>query len=69
MPSFVVPDELITTVVEGMDHVEAKLAAMRAHATQITVDGPFFALVQQPGQPGVGTRALPVGPGHGRHGA
>jgi N-acetyl-1-D-myo-inositol-2-amino-2-deoxy-alpha-D-glucopyranoside deacetylase len=44
MPSFVVPDEAITTVVEGMDHVEAKLAAMRAHATQITVDGPFFAL-------------------------
>jgi N-acetyl-1-D-myo-inositol-2-amino-2-deoxy-alpha-D-glucopyranoside deacetylase len=44
MPSFVVPDEVITTVVEGMDHVEAKLAAMRAHATQITVDGPFFAL-------------------------
>ena len=26
------------------DHVDAKLAAMRAHATQITVDGPFFAL-------------------------
>jgi N-acetyl-1-D-myo-inositol-2-amino-2-deoxy-alpha-D-glucopyranoside deacetylase len=24
--------------------VEQKLAAMRAHATQITVDGPFFAL-------------------------
>ncbi len=44
MPSFVVPDALISTVVEGMDHVEAKLAAMRAHATQITVDGPFFAL-------------------------
>jgi N-acetyl-1-D-myo-inositol-2-amino-2-deoxy-alpha-D-glucopyranoside deacetylase len=44
MPSFVVPDETITSVVEGMDHVEAKMAAMRAHATQITVDGPFFAL-------------------------
>jgi N-acetyl-1-D-myo-inositol-2-amino-2-deoxy-alpha-D-glucopyranoside deacetylase len=27
-----------------MKQVEAKLAAMRAHATQITVDGPFFAL-------------------------
>ena len=27
-----------------MDHVDAKMAAMRAHATQITVDGPFFAL-------------------------
>ena len=44
MPSFVVPDDVITTVVDGTDHVEAKLAAMRAHATQITVDGPFFAL-------------------------
>ncbi len=44
LPSFIVPDSAITAVVEGMDHVEAKLAAMRAHATQITVDGPFFAL-------------------------
>jgi N-acetyl-1-D-myo-inositol-2-amino-2-deoxy-alpha-D-glucopyranoside deacetylase len=40
----VVPDDLVTTAVDGNDHVEAKLAAMRAHATQITVDGPFFAL-------------------------
>jgi N-acetyl-1-D-myo-inositol-2-amino-2-deoxy-alpha-D-glucopyranoside deacetylase len=38
------PDELVTTAVDAMDHVGAKLAAMRAHATQITVDGPFFAL-------------------------
>jgi N-acetyl-1-D-myo-inositol-2-amino-2-deoxy-alpha-D-glucopyranoside deacetylase len=38
------PDELVTTAVDGMRHVDAKLAAMRAHATQITVDGPFFAL-------------------------
>jgi N-acetyl-1-D-myo-inositol-2-amino-2-deoxy-alpha-D-glucopyranoside deacetylase len=44
MPAFVVPDELITTAIDASDHVEAKLAAMRAHATQITVDGPFFAL-------------------------
>jgi N-acetyl-1-D-myo-inositol-2-amino-2-deoxy-alpha-D-glucopyranoside deacetylase len=44
MPSMVVPDELVTTAVDGTAHVEAKLAAMRAHATQITVDGPFFAL-------------------------
>jgi N-acetyl-1-D-myo-inositol-2-amino-2-deoxy-alpha-D-glucopyranoside deacetylase len=38
------PDELVTTAVDATDHVEAKLAAMRAHATQIAVDGPFFAL-------------------------
>jgi len=30
--------------VDANDFAEAKLAAMRAHATQIAVDGPFFAL-------------------------
>ena len=39
-----VEDDVVTTVVHGSDQVEAKLAGMRAHATQITVDGPFFAL-------------------------
>jgi N-acetyl-1-D-myo-inositol-2-amino-2-deoxy-alpha-D-glucopyranoside deacetylase len=38
------PDEDLSTVVEALDHVEQKLDAMRAHATQISVDGPFFAL-------------------------
>jgi N-acetyl-1-D-myo-inositol-2-amino-2-deoxy-alpha-D-glucopyranoside deacetylase len=41
---FATPDELVTTAVDATAHVDAKLAAMRAHATQITVDGPFFAL-------------------------
>jgi N-acetyl-1-D-myo-inositol-2-amino-2-deoxy-alpha-D-glucopyranoside deacetylase len=41
---YAVPDELVTTAIDGAEHVSAKLAAMRAHATQITVDGPFFAL-------------------------
>ena len=41
---FGTPDELVTTVVDAPEHVDGKLAAMRAHATQITVDGPFFAL-------------------------
>ena len=44
LPDFVVPDELVTTAIDGTAFVGAKLAAMRAHATQITVDGPFFAL-------------------------
>jgi N-acetyl-1-D-myo-inositol-2-amino-2-deoxy-alpha-D-glucopyranoside deacetylase len=38
------PDDEVTTAVDGRSHVDAKLAAMRAHPTQITVDGPFFAL-------------------------
>jgi N-acetyl-1-D-myo-inositol-2-amino-2-deoxy-alpha-D-glucopyranoside deacetylase len=38
------PDELVTTMVDGTAFFEAKMDAMRAHATQIAVDGPFFAL-------------------------
>jgi N-acetyl-1-D-myo-inositol-2-amino-2-deoxy-alpha-D-glucopyranoside deacetylase len=38
------PDELVTTAIDATGHVDAKLAAMRAHSTQIAVDGPFFAL-------------------------
>jgi N-acetyl-1-D-myo-inositol-2-amino-2-deoxy-alpha-D-glucopyranoside deacetylase len=44
LPPFVTPDEWVTTDIDGNAWVEQKLAAMRAHATQITVDGPFFAL-------------------------
>jgi N-acetyl-1-D-myo-inositol-2-amino-2-deoxy-alpha-D-glucopyranoside deacetylase len=40
----VVPDEFVTTEIDGQEYAEAKLAALRAHATQIVVDGPFFAL-------------------------
>ena len=36
--------EEIDAVVDGTEHVEAKMDAMRAHATQIALDGPFFAL-------------------------
>jgi N-acetyl-1-D-myo-inositol-2-amino-2-deoxy-alpha-D-glucopyranoside deacetylase len=44
LPPFVVPDELLSAVVDGGEFAEAKLRAMKAHATQIEVDGPFFAL-------------------------
>ena len=38
------PDETVTTRIDARDHLDAKIDAMRAHATQIHVDGPFFAL-------------------------
>jgi len=41
---FAKPDELVTSVVNAPEYVVQKLAAMKAHATQISVDGPFFAL-------------------------
>ena len=47
---FAVPDELVAAAVDGRAHAAAKDAAMRAHATQITVDGPFFALSNNLGQ-------------------
>jgi N-acetyl-1-D-myo-inositol-2-amino-2-deoxy-alpha-D-glucopyranoside deacetylase len=47
---FGVPDEVVTTEVDASAYLDRKLAAMRAHATQIEVDGPFFALSNNLGQ-------------------
>ncbi|NYG56699.1 N-acetyl-1-D-myo-inositol-2-amino-2-deoxy-alpha-D-glucopyranoside deacetylase [Nocardioides perillae] len=44
LPHFVTKDEDLTAAVDAMDFVDAKMAALAAHATQITTDGPFFAL-------------------------
>ena len=41
---FAKDDSFVTAHIDGNDYVDAKMAAMRAHATQIAVDGPFFAL-------------------------
>ncbi|MEU5208240.1 N-acetyl-1-D-myo-inositol-2-amino-2-deoxy-alpha-D-glucopyranoside deacetylase [Streptomyces sp. NPDC020742] len=48
----VVPDADVTASITGdRAHAAAKSAAMRAHYTQIAVDGPFFALSNDLGQP------------------
>jgi N-acetyl-1-D-myo-inositol-2-amino-2-deoxy-alpha-D-glucopyranoside deacetylase len=47
----VVPDAEVTAAVDGSAYAGRKSAAMRAHATQIAVDGPFFALSNDLGQP------------------
>ena len=68
---FVVPDDVVTTAVDGREHVDRKDAAMRAHPTQMTVDGPFFALSNNVGQEVLGTEYYrlvrgprgPAGPG------
>jgi N-acetyl-1-D-myo-inositol-2-amino-2-deoxy-alpha-D-glucopyranoside deacetylase len=41
---FAKDDSFVTTLIDGNSYVNQKMAAMRAHATQIAVDGPFFAL-------------------------
>jgi N-acetyl-1-D-myo-inositol-2-amino-2-deoxy-alpha-D-glucopyranoside deacetylase len=47
---FGVPDEAVTTEIDATAYLEQKLAAMRAHATQISVQSPFFALSDKVGQ-------------------
>jgi len=41
---FAKDDSFVHAMVDGNAYVEQKMDAMRAHATQIEVDGPFFAL-------------------------
>ena len=41
---FAKPDELVTSLIKAPEYVDKKMAAMKAHETQISVDGPFFAL-------------------------
>jgi len=41
---FACEDSLITTAIEANDFTDAKMAALAAHRTQVTVDGGFFAL-------------------------
>ena len=67
---FAVADDEIAAAVDGRAHVAQKDAAMRAHPTQILVDGPFFALSNMLGQEVLGTEYYrlvrgergPVGP-------
>lgn len=47
----VVDDDRITTAVDGTAYAAAKAAAMRAHATQIEVAEPWFALSNERAQP------------------
>ncbi|RJS45199.1 N-acetyl-1-D-myo-inositol-2-amino-2-deoxy-alpha-D-glucopyranoside deacetylase [Nocardioides cavernaquae] len=44
MGPFTTPDEFLAAKVEGGEHAEQKVAAMKAHVTQIDADGPFFAM-------------------------
>jgi N-acetyl-1-D-myo-inositol-2-amino-2-deoxy-alpha-D-glucopyranoside deacetylase len=67
---FGTPDDLVTTEIDAREHLPAKVAAMRAHATQIAVEGPFFALSDHVGQQAMGVEHFvlakgvpPSGPG------
>jgi N-acetyl-1-D-myo-inositol-2-amino-2-deoxy-alpha-D-glucopyranoside deacetylase len=44
------PDDIITTRIDASSFIDAKVAAMRAHRSQIATDGMFFALTNNIGQ-------------------
>ncbi|MGH3744906.1 MAG: N-acetyl-1-D-myo-inositol-2-amino-2-deoxy-alpha-D-glucopyranoside deacetylase [Mycobacteriales bacterium] len=49
------PDDVVTTQVDAREFLPLKIEAMRAHATQIATDGPFFALADGVGRMSFGT--------------
>jgi N-acetyl-1-D-myo-inositol-2-amino-2-deoxy-alpha-D-glucopyranoside deacetylase len=70
---FGVADSQVTTEIDGTAQLAAKTAALRAHATQIAVDGGCYALADGVGQRITGREyytllAGPRGPGAGPHG-
>ncbi len=42
---FALPEEQVTTKIDAAAYLDAKLAALKAHATQIVVDEPFFETI------------------------
>ncbi|QCC76659.1 N-acetyl-1-D-myo-inositol-2-amino-2-deoxy-alpha-D-glucopyranoside deacetylase [Nocardioides daphniae] len=48
------PDEDLAAAVDVTAYIDQKMASMKAHATQITVDGPFFALSNNVGSTAFG---------------
>jgi N-acetyl-1-D-myo-inositol-2-amino-2-deoxy-alpha-D-glucopyranoside deacetylase len=51
---FVVDDELVTATLDARKYLPAKIAAMRAHASQIAAGGPFFAMMDALGEDAFG---------------
>jgi len=51
---FACDDALVTTAIDASDFIPAKLDAMRAHATQISLEGGFFALSNNLGSKAMG---------------
>jgi N-acetyl-1-D-myo-inositol-2-amino-2-deoxy-alpha-D-glucopyranoside deacetylase len=47
---FVVPDDVVAATLDGREWLPRKIAAMRAHASQIAADGPFFTLMDRVGE-------------------
>jgi len=61
-------DDQVSTRIDATDYLDAKIAAMRAHVTQIAVDSPFFALSDMVGRKALGVEHFTLLAGPGRPG-
>ncbi|QPP06736.1 N-acetyl-1-D-myo-inositol-2-amino-2-deoxy-alpha-D-glucopyranoside deacetylase [Streptomyces bathyalis] len=67
VPGLVDDEKSVDAVVDGRAHAAAKAAAMRAHATQISVAGDTFALSNGLGQPLISTEYYRLAHPPGEH--
>ena len=63
LPAFMVEDDALSARVEADDYVDVKMEALKAHRTQIAVDGPFFALSNNKGNEIWGTEYYRIAKG------
>lgn len=63
LPPFVTADENLAAVIDGTAYVDKKMAALAAHATQITTDSGFFALSNNLGQEVMGLEFFRIAKG------
>ncbi len=63
LPAFMVEDDALTAVVEADEYAAVKMEALKAHRTQISVDGPFFALSNNQGNEIWGTEYYRIAKG------
>ncbi len=63
LPRMFVPDEALTAAIHAEQYAAAKTEALRAHRTQIEVDGPFFALSNNQGNEIWGTEFFRIAKG------
>jgi N-acetyl-1-D-myo-inositol-2-amino-2-deoxy-alpha-D-glucopyranoside deacetylase len=63
LPAFMVEDDALTAKVEADDYAGVKMEALKAHRTQIAVDGPFFALSNNKGNEIWGTEFFRIAKG------
>jgi N-acetyl-1-D-myo-inositol-2-amino-2-deoxy-alpha-D-glucopyranoside deacetylase len=63
LPHFVSADDDLAAAVDATAYIDQKMAALRAHATQITTDGPFFALSNNVGAEAMGVEFFRIAKG------